>query len=1064
MDVDDSGSVMSERTASKLSSETIFAKSDQLTVSFYADLPIEVSQILRNADFMRELYSGEIDTVTGFALVASAQTCFVWQHSLQLIVRISQQQTYAASTTSGSIFRLILTSTGGKYHVATHLFSKPTPQLSLTRLIPSLFSQSPSNTTPQIDVEPGNVSALALGATTVDGGREIWALVEARVQKWDMKLEGWEEILFDEDIADIVRSAVRNTFKESVEHDDARMDLELVDLAVDGANKLVILVSYAGKEQNDLMAMDMGSIKRIYALVQLSLTGSTFKAESVRGIPYQSTSSSGAPMHPRIQLLPDGLLVSIQFGDAVALCARESDYQERLELKSTSDRTFGVGVLQSDSVVLVLTAATMMKVNVNLDTVLTFNSETGRADLIKSIMTQAILYGSLPNNPLHFSFPPDVAEDSLMQGAEQLSQAILQSDPLLVRSNQDLTSQLKGRKERLSWLIQFINDNLVLLKLSSSSRQNLLMDAEKLTAALDLWSQHNDLLSEAPTHSVLNDAVYLFMSNHGDAQHDDYMRAFFRAHIDVLGNLIQKVPDITLNAAQETDRGVADLLPEANNILLTVLKSAFRHREDNLGLYGIELPMIKPWTSEQEIIDGVLALFDTSTRVVESTPERGSVKPSDLSELATVLFICIQERLDWLDQVGNDDASIKREYGELKSKFDHLRPEVLETLRRNGQPDRAFALAEQYRDFSSLAALCHRETVFPPEENPNAMRIQTYVDHFKEEFTTELYRWYIQHGELRVMFAQEATHNDYLDKYFAENPNPGISWIQDLGNRRHAEAATALHQVATQEPNLETKHLMLSLGKLSQLAHLQETEDAEDAGLLDAFHDDLDFVSVHESLLEEFRAVLSKLRGKKSLDTQVEAVIKERASMLADRNELVLIFKNLVRDLLQGKSLSIEDAVDVLTLKDNKESSQDYATALHLLARCQLPEARKISAFRTVWRRVYIHDDWDAIRKTTNVSDAELQKRFKSTALYHTLLEILPREDDQEGYETVPDVALIIPSVQEIASRWPGMPQDQIERLVQDYNLECDKLGDMDLNDVYHRVRELAVEDLTSGQ
>ncbi|KAJ8078829.1 hypothetical protein PM082_013112 [Marasmius tenuissimus] len=671
-------------------------------------------------------------------------------------------------------------------------------------------------------------------------------------------------------------------------------------------------------------------------------------------------------------------------------------------------------------------------------------------------------------NPLHFSFPPDVDEESLMQGAEQLSQAILHSgivsfksmisptyrdpsDPLLVRANQDLTSQLKGRKERLSWLIQFINDNLVLLKMSQSCRQHLLMDAEKLSAALDLWSQHNELLAEAPTHSVLNDAVYLFMSGSAEGQQDDYMRAFFRTHIGVLGNLVQKVPDITLNAAQETAKSVADLLPEANNILLvrratferytrlivwqTVLNSAFRHREDHLGLYDIQLPVIKPWTSEQEIIDGVLALFDTSTRVVESSPERGPVGPTDLSELATVLFICIQERLEWLDVAGQEAVSLKREYEELKSKFDHLRPEVLETLRRfssklpcrekadavlvgrNGQAERAFSLAEQYRDFSSLAALCHRETVFPPEENPNAARIQTYVDHFKEEFTTELYRWYIQHGELRVMFAQEATHKEYLDKYFSENPNPGISWLQDLGNRRYAGAASALHTVATHEVNLETKHLMLSLGKLSQLAHLQESEDAEDGGLLDAFHDDLDFVSVHESLLEEFKVVLSKLRGKKSLDTQVETILRERAMTLADRNELVL-----------------------------------------------LPEARKISAFRTVWRRIYIHDDWDAIRKTTNVSDAELQKRFKNTALYNTLLETLPREDDQEGYETVPDVALIIPSVEEIASRWPGMPQDQIERLIQDYNLECDKLGDMDLNDVYHRVRELAVEDLTGQE
>lgn len=43
-----------------------------------------------------------------------------------------------------------------------------------------------------------------------------------------------------------------------------------------------------------------------------------------------------------------------------------------------------------------------------------------------------------------------------------------------------------------------------------------------------------------------------------------------------------------------------------------------------------------------------------------------------------------------------------------------------------------------------------------------------------------------------------------------------------------------------------------------------------------------------------------------------------------------------MKDLLQGKSLSIEDTVDVLTLKDNFDSVGDYATALHLLARCNV--------------------------------------------------------------------------------------------------------------------------------
>ena len=64
-------------------------------------------------------------------------------------------------------------------------------------------------------------------------------------------------------------------------------------------------------------------------------------------------------------------------------------------------------------------------------------------------MTQAILYGSypevrlgtscvdyyaltLPQNPLHFSFPPEIDEESLMSGATLLSSAILESGKRLL--------------------------------------------------------------------------------------------------------------------------------------------------------------------------------------------------------------------------------------------------------------------------------------------------------------------------------------------------------------------------------------------------------------------------------------------------------------------------------------------------------------------------------------------------------------------------------------------------------------------------------------------------------
>ena len=100
MDVDDEAtSLIFERA---IRTETVFAKSQQLAVSFYSNLPVEVKQILKNSgeflfrsltwhdpepstspptDFYRDSYSGDVDPLTGFALVASAQTCFVWNHA-----------------------------------------------------------------------------------------------------------------------------------------------------------------------------------------------------------------------------------------------------------------------------------------------------------------------------------------------------------------------------------------------------------------------------------------------------------------------------------------------------------------------------------------------------------------------------------------------------------------------------------------------------------------------------------------------------------------------------------------------------------------------------------------------------------------------------------------------------------------------------------------------------------------------------------------------------------------------------------------------------------------------
>lgn len=47
-----------------------------------------------------------------------------------------------------------------------------------------------------------------------------------------------------------------------------------------------------------------------------------------------------------------------------------------------------------------------------------------------------------------------------------------------------------------------------------------------------------------------------------------------------------------------------------------------------------------------------------------------------------------------------------------------------------------------------------------------------------------------------------------------------------------------------------------------------------------AFHNGLNFVSVHEGLVEEFRSVLVTSRTRQSLESQVDAIIKAKGRKL----------------------------------------------------------------------------------------------------------------------------------------------------------------------------------------
>lgn len=67
------------------------------------------------------------------------------------------------------------------------------------------------------------------------------------------------------------------------------LDVELLDVVLESSSKVVLLVSYAGVDDENSM-MVSNNPRRIYALIRFSHTANAFAAEDAIVVPYQSVS------------------------------------------------------------------------------------------------------------------------------------------------------------------------------------------------------------------------------------------------------------------------------------------------------------------------------------------------------------------------------------------------------------------------------------------------------------------------------------------------------------------------------------------------------------------------------------------------------------------------------------------------------------------------------------------------------------------------------------------------------------------------------------------------------
>ncbi|GAA5863802.1 hypothetical protein JCM1840_005771 [Sporobolomyces johnsonii] len=971
---------------------------------------------------------------------------------------------YLFSTSQSRIFVVNINSIGGRVEVEVRPLERAVGWAG--SIWSSVFG------TKTIDPRAG-ILALALSqSVSIEGERTVYAVMEKSVQVWQVPSRGagGERLVGEQDIFAGVLEALAG---EKVGNEQWAMNegkVEIVDAAVTADGHLAVLISHIIPQTID------GFLSFAIVLLDVGSTPNSVAVAGLTHLSYQSRPDPRPLSTARLSLGPSDTAFVI-FADAVVIASIANDafFEENFPLRHNTNRVLGISSPSylpaapsaHDTLSLLTSISSILTVTVSLPQghqLIAAGSEGYKTRKLKTKVEHAIYFGtSEAENPLAFNLQPDY-EGDLAVAAEAVSAEILASSspnmPLIL----DLRAQLADRAHRARALIEYINENGLIGKLPQSTRRQLSWDAERIAAAIALWGHQNARLGEK---NLLSEAILTFMDEVGEGFGEDPLRLFFRSKLASLGKVIEEVSKqakaVVSSTAAATDVK-SPVLYEANQVAVLVLTAVARHRKDTARLYGLDSSIIpsEPWSSRPALLDGLQWHFDATDALLRERvrdfganvdEEQAKYGPVDVTNqqamqaelkkqmaaVAEFVFSAFEERLLYLQTI-NGDAVVSPESRVLTDRYLTLRPRFIRTLVSIDKVSSAFELAERHRDFRSLVELS------TDEAHGSQSRVRLFLDKYAQDFAFPLYQFYLEKGQLRTLLEPDEAHRPLLTAFLDSTDNSRLSWINDIAIGRYDHATEALVTEATKEQGLAQKKIMLSLGKLTQIAQVTrqtlETEPVQRA--IEVVDDSLDLVTSQQGLRDVFTSLLSGSESRSSPTQQGEAIVERVAPALKDRPAFEQLFAKLSARLFEGRALSAEDLIDLYTLKENvKEQSADFAAALEVLVRAKdLPQARKQIALESIWRRVYTQDDWASLRNATGLSDEEMAEALRNTAFYATLANV-DRSSVPSSFFLDPSQSFSSATSVELAARHPDLPAPSLDLLLNDYEHENRALAEV---------------------
>ncbi|TXT07474.1 hypothetical protein VHUM_03194 [Vanrija humicola] len=886
--------------------------------------------------------------------------------------------TFVVTTTVSSAWLIRIAPVGGLLVPTTTQFTRSSGLFG--RSSPAIFNDN---------TERWGIAAVAKSAAGVH------ILGRSTLQQWTVGPDASVRLVHEFDLRESIGQAL---FDDDRIWNSGNVHLELNDLVSVGSGQLAALVSYSQPQSGSSEYNRRSHNSHAVVLFENNVRSNTVTLNNIVYLSYVAHDDPRTLDAPRLYIPAASQTAFVRFADAIVMASLSSNaYEDSVKLK-TNNAFIGIGAGTTrtggvSSIAAMAAVGGLMNIEVAEGVVSNRNlsSAASATAAIRSRMEQAVFFGDRSDNPLTFDLPPGYRGD-VAEAAEAVSVEIVSSSSPNLPAIYEIRALLADRFGRLQELMDFIHRNHALSLLPESTRRRLCAHAEKVAAAIDLWDYQNSVMDQVYSHSpqsLLADSITILMEQLGAGSQDDIVRLFFRKHVLQLDRLLDTVFQ-SFKAVATTGVDLSHWVLEANRIFLTVLHACTLVRENGVKVYQVDRthPAVALWTASDTIINDVEALYiatekliKTRTRTLgsvvdEAPPTTGAaanteqasqqrdqdVLKQQMTSLAAALCDNMEDKLrtSATEMSGGADPTSGLTLGQ---RWAELKPRVIRPLVDIDRVDAAYELAEHHRDFPTLVYLCQN-----PASSAGPGRVEQYIERFGKDFAFVLYQWYIDNGQVYTLLSQDEVYGSLLSAFFQQFPHPKLSWLHDIASKRYGDAAAALFEVDRGTIELDQKHILSSIAKLSAVAEIKSRGDSEARSRLD---DELDIINVENALQ----------------DAIVDAA---PTTVLVERPAYTRLLTQLISRLLAGDALDVEGLVDVLTLKDNIGGRErDAAIALErLVADTALPEARKQVALISVWRRVFIRDDWAQIAQTAGRSEEAQRQLQRQTLTYQTLLAI----------------------------------------------------------------------------